>query len=70
MTGEVLGHPIDEVHRWALVVDLTDRVTVRIEDTRPSHEGENEAITFVFESPDLVRVDGGILDGHKYRRVK
>ena len=49
---------------WTLLDDSGDRVTIRMNEYVVE-----QVRTFVFESPDLIREDGGIF-GNKYKRVK
>jgi hypothetical protein len=70
MQGMIFDHVMREESRWLLVEPAGDRVVVEVEDRRPDHKGERERTTFVFEEPDLVRIDDGLMRGTKYRRVK
>ena len=70
MQGMIFDHVLREEHRWSLVDTAGDRVVVEVEDRRSDHKGERQRTTFVFEEPDLVRINDGLMRGTKYRRVK
>lgn len=53
---------------WRLMSDHGDRVLISIPDPKAAFGDWGR--TFVFETPDLIREEGGIFDGMKYERVK
>ncbi len=61
--GSCGGHDLNL--SWTLIDDRGDRVTIRMNEFVVGMQER----TFAFESPDLIREEGGLFPGSKFKRV-
>jgi hypothetical protein len=63
MQGWILGHFLEEHASWKVLEESPEQITIGLRDPKRS---EDEAVTYVFVEPDVIRQDTKI--GPMYMR--